>query len=387
MENIAGKKIIFLVPIFGGGGGEKVVSDLTMHLPESVQKIIVAFENKNYYPYNGKFISMDIPLSTNFFSKVLIFLKGYIKFKNILRKEKPDYVMSFGSLQNILNIVSTKKSIVRVDNPILVTHAGFMEKAYPWLVGMLFNRAAKIMVVSEGLKKELVEKFNIVESKISVVYNAVDVGKIRELAGQPLEPKYQEIFNHPIVINIGTLIGQKGQSHLIKAFVQLKKEVKDAQLIILGEGPLEGQLKKLVKELNLENGVHFLGWQKNPFKFLARSKVFALPSLWEGFGIVILEAMALQVPVVAFDCNFGPREILAPELDPAWIIKDIEYAKNGVLLPLPGRPGHQGMLTKALVDALTNKVLRLSTIGSALERVKDFNLENFLQNYKFLWDK
>src|SRR3989344_170793 len=254
------KKIIFLLPVWGGGGGERVASDLSFNLPDSIEKIIIAFENKNYYPYKGRLISLNLPLSTNLFLKLLNLLKGYFRFKKIISKEKPDYVVSFGSLQNIVNLLAFKKSILRVDNPINVSHKRFIEKFYPVFVGLLFNRAYKIVVVSRGLKDELVEKFNIKKEKIEVIYNAIDIIRIKKLSEEKIESEYENIFNHPVIINIGSLIGQKGHIHLIRAFKKAKERISDTKLVILGEGILDGHLKEEVRRLGLENEVYFLGW-------------------------------------------------------------------------------------------------------------------------------
>src|SRR5581483_5969307 len=210
------KKIIFLVPILAGGGGEKVVSDLTLHLPNT-EKVIVAFQvHDNHFDYQARVISLHIGLSTNPLAKALIFLKGLFAFSNILAKEKPDAVISFGSLQNIINVLVSKNSIIRVDNPIVASHQDSGGGFYPLLVRLFFNRAKHIVVVSAGLKAELVETFHVKAEKITIIYNAVDPQRIRELAEQPIDPQYQEPFKHPAVITIGKMIKQKGQWHLVK---------------------------------------------------------------------------------------------------------------------------------------------------------------------------
>lgn len=382
------KKVIFLLPIWGGGGGEKVVSDLSFNLPGDIEKLVVVFKNKNCYPFNGAIISLNLSLSTNPFLKIFIFLRGYFKFKGIIRKEKPDYVISLGSLQNIINILSFKKSIVRVDNPIAISHRKVTEKLYPVFVRFLFSRAYKIIVVSNGLKKELTERFKIKEKNIDVIYNSIDIKKVQELAKEPLGGGFKSIFENPVIINIGSLIGQKNQEQLIGVFKNVKNQIPKAKLVILGEGVLERHLRKVVSKFGLEGDVYFLGWQKNPFKFIAKSKVFALPSLWEGFGIVILEAMACGVPVVAFDCPFGPKEILAPQLDINKPVKNIVFASCGVLVPLPNEShdSKEDYFAKALMRVIQDQSLRNIIIKSAEKRVHDFNRERFLKGYQFLWE-
>jgi len=296
-------------------------------------------------------------------------------------------------LQNIINILSTKNSIVRVDNPISEGHKKFLEKIYPLLVRILFNRAEKNVVVSKGLVRELIKDFKIKEEKIKLIYNSTNVEKIKKLSEEPLELRYQEIFKNPIVINIGNLVEQKGQWHLIRAFKEAKKIKKDLKLVILGEGELRSYLRGLVKNLNLENDVYLLGWQKNPFKFLSKSKLFVLSSLWEGFGIVILEAMACGIPVIASDCKVGPREILAPDTDIDHQTRDIEYTNYGILTPpFDGRfykSGHpltrsEKILSEAIIEIFTNKSLSDDLVVKSRQRVEDFNIKKIIKEWNFL---
>ena len=379
------KKIIFLLPVWGGGGGERVASDLSFNLPDSIEKIIIAFENKNYYPYKGRLISLNLPLSTNLFLKLLNLLKGYFRFKKIISKEKPDYVVSFGSLQNIVNLLAFKKSILRVDNPINVSHKRFIEKFYPVFVGLLFNRAYKIVVVSRGLKDELVEKFNIKKEKIEVIYNAIDIIRIKKLSEEKIESEYENIFNHPVIINIGSLIGQKGHIHLIRAFKKAKERISDTKLVILGEGILDGHLKEEVRRLGLENEVYFLGWQKNPFKFLARSKLFVLSSIYEGFGIVLLEAMACSVPIISSDCDFGPREILAPSVGKEEKILDMKKSEYGILVPVLKTAQTEEIMAKAMVYLCNDVSLAKELTEASQKRIRDFQIAQLVKGHEFLW--
>jgi len=84
----------------------------------------------------------------------------------------------------------------------------------------------------------------------------------------------------------------------------------DLNLLILGDGELRDYLVNLSKDLGIQNRVFFLGFQKNPYKFVKRSKVFVFTSLWEGFGNAIVEAMALGIPFVASDTQVGYKEVI-----------------------------------------------------------------------------
>lgn len=359
-----------------------MVSNLSANMPSGIQKVIVAFEGSAHYPYQAKVVLLNIPLSTNFLSKAYMFLLGCREFQKVLKQENPDYVVSLGSITSIINLFSSRKAVVRIGNPITKGHERWSERAYPLLVRLFFNRAKKIIVISKGSKHELIKNFRIKEDKIALIYNFIDEATTQTLAQEPLPDEYEEIFKHPVIINVANLVEQKGQEYLIRSFSLLKGKVKNAKLVFIGKGHLEPKLKKIVENLGLQKDVHFLGWQKNPFKFIARSKVFALPSLWEGFGIVILEAMACGTPVVAFDCPFGPKEILAPELDINTSIQEIHFASCGVLVPT----GQEDYLANAISSVIEDQSLRHHIIYSAAKRVKEFTMEKFLNGYQFLWE-
>ena len=103
---------------------------------------------------------------------------------------------------------------------------------------------------------------------------------------------------------------QKNFNLLINSFSVVKKQIQSASLIILGDGPQQNQLISLSKELGIDDSVHLPGFVRNPYKFLKHSDVFVLSSLYEGFGNVLVEALAVGLPIVSTNCQGGPREIL-----------------------------------------------------------------------------
>src|SRR3989344_4878828 len=234
------KKVIFLIPTLSMGGGERVVSDLSLGLPDSIEKIIVLFKNEVFYPYKGKMISLDMSLSNGFLFKIYYFLKGFFLFKKIVRKENPDYIITFGFPSDLMGILTSPSKT---------------------LVG-----AHSLWSKSHG-----------------------------------------EIFKNPVIITMGRLSIEKNYESLIKSFKEIKNEIKTAKLVILGAGENKEFLEQLIKELGFEDSVYLLGRQDNPFRFLAKAKVFVLASLREGLPCSILEAMACGIPIISTDCKSGPR--------------------------------------------------------------------------------
>jgi len=388
-------KVIFLVPTLSIGGGERVVSELSLNLPKSIDKVIVLFQKEISYPYKGRVISLNVPILQSPFLKIYnYYFLGLLKLKKIIKLEKPDYVMSFGLPANIMNILSNlgvwasertiaaryPKSIVRIDSFYSSLCHGFVGKIYKFLIKILFNKAYMVIDVSKESAEDLAENFGVKKEKIKVIYNPLNVEEIEKLAKEPLEKIHQEIFKKPVIINMGRMSKQKGQWYLIRVFKEVKRTIKEAQLVILGSGELRPELKKIVKDLGIENDVHLLGWQSNPFKFLTKSKVFVLSSLWEGLPYVVLEAMACGLPIISVDCKSGPREILAPNTDPGLEAKNIEYAEYGVLVEKENKE----LLIQAAIKILSDENLLKKYKTKSKERALNFDIKNIIKEWKFL---
>src|SRR5262249_7363262 len=132
----------------------------------------------------------------------------------------------------------------------------------------------------------------------------------------------------------------------------------------LGTGELEGELRELVSKLGVTDDVHFLGWQANPFRYISKATVFVSPSLTEGFGLTVLEAMACGVPVIATDCPGGQHEIVGDEC--------------GILVA----PASETELAAAILKMLTDSSLRSRFAAAGLGRVKDFDQSIFVERYR-----
>lgn len=376
------KKIIFLIPTLSIGGGERVVSELSLALPDSIEKIIVLFKNEVFYPYKGKLISLNLSLSNGFLFKIYYFLKGFYQFKKIVKKENPDYIISFGFPADLMSLLaSSSRTLVAVHSLWSKSHGGVVEKN---LIKLFFNKAKKIICVSKTAADDLIENFNIKEEKIKIILNPIDTEKIQKQANLPIELEHREIFDNPVIINMGRFSEEKNHYFLIKTFKEIKNNIKTAKLVILGEGEKRMFLEQLIKDSGLEGSVYLLGLQENPFKFLARAKVFVLSSLREGLPCSILEAMACGLPIISTDCKSGPREILAPRTDIKSQAKDIEYAEFGILTPANSSADSRKKLAEAVIKVLTDKKLSDNLVGKSIQRAKDFDVKNIIKQWEFL---
>ena len=381
-SKIMSKKVIFLIPTLSMGGGERVVSELSLGLPDSIEKIIVLFKNEVFYSYKGKLISLNMSLSNSFLFKIYYFLKGFFQFRKIVRKENPDYVITFGVPADLMSLsISPSKTLVGAHSLWSKSHNGLIEKS---LIKLFFNKSKMIICVSKTVAEDLINNFGIKKEKIKIISNPIDIEKIQRQADLPIEPEYREIFKNPVVIAMGRFSKEKNYESLIKAFKETKKKVEEVKLVILGEGEKKILIKRLIKELGLEDDVYLLGRQNNPFKFLAKAKVFVLSSSREGLPCSILEAMACGLPIISTDCKSGPREILAPDTDIKEQTKDVEYAEFGILTPIDSFSDSQRKLEEAITRVLVDKKLSDNLIEKSKQRAEDFNIKNIIKEWEFL---
>lgn len=175
------------------------------------------------------------------------------------------------------------------------------------LIRHLYPRADAIVCQSDAMLRDLSESFKVPRGKMVRIYNPLDVDRVRRLACAHQSP-YAGAGPH--LVSAGRLAPVKGFDLLIEAMVEVVKVFPSADLTILGEGPLEAELRTLASRFGLAERVRFPGFRPNPYPWLKHADLFVLSSRYEGLPNAALEALALGTPVVARDCPGGVREIL-----------------------------------------------------------------------------
>jgi len=367
------KRVAFLINSMGRGGAERIVQLLLEQFiaDKDLEIVLILLENKIAYqlPEGIEAISLFSHLN-NYLQKFFALFVGALKLRNITTQYKVLAILSFLERSNFVNVLarlfgSSHRAIISEHtNPQYSYHSRSLKNSIAkLLLRVLYARANKIIAVSGGVKKTLVGAFAIKEEKIQVIHDPCDINKIEEVSCEPVNrPWFNEEI--PIIITVGRLIEPKGHWHLIHAFAKIRTEM-HCRLVILGEGELRDQLEQLARDLGIDKDVAFLGWQENPYKYMARSSIFVFPSVWEGFGIVLVEALACGLPVVSFDCESGPREIL----------RDGEY---GMLVSVGDEEG----LAKAMIQLLRDGALRESFAQKAETRAQEFAVGDIAEEYR-----
>jgi glycosyltransferase involved in cell wall biosynthesis len=233
-----------------------------------------------------------------------------------------------------------------------------------WLNSYIYPRFDKIITVSGGIANELAKDAAIKPDKIETILNPIDLNCIRERSAAALPSWAGPVFKQRVVISAGRLAQVKGFDVLIRAHAKLIERDVAHHLVILGEGPERPRLEELIRHLGLDNTVHMPGFIDNPYPLIKRASVFCLSSRFEGFALVIAEALSLGTPVVSTDCPYGPSEILA----------DGEY---GLLTPVDNQEPLASSISQVLSDACLASKLSQNGPG----RASLFALERIIPQY------
>jgi glycosyltransferase involved in cell wall biosynthesis len=391
-------RLAIVIPKLTGGGAERVASLMSLHLSRKHNVTLVVIDAEGAtYPHGGTLVDLglrDISVR-GFLRRLKNTLLATVKLRKIKKTTGIEVFVSLLELANIPNILSGGgHNIVSVRNArLMVKQNDLQRRAANLLVRMLYNKAEKVVAVSEGVRSSLHEDFGLASSKTLSIPNPLDLDSIRKQAAEGIEDEYREIFTHPVLITAGRLNRQKGQWHLIRAFARVRESVPDAELVILGNGELREYLEGLARDLGINENVHFLDFKINPFKYLSRSAAFVFPSLWEGFPNALAEAMACGLPVLASDCVSGPREILAPETGVDSIARETEQAPHGMLLPVcdgemkdASTPltQEESVWGDAMASILTDIPLRQRIAKAARARAEDFAIERVMSKWERL---
>jgi glycosyltransferase involved in cell wall biosynthesis len=233
------------------------------------------------------------------------------------------------------------------------------ERFFPILMRWFYPWADGIIAVSRGTADDLAQCAHLPPERIIVIPNPVVTPEMEALMQQPVTHPWFAPGSPPVILAIGRLHPAKDYPTLLRAFSLLRSS-HPCRLLILGEGEQRPQLQSLCEQLQIASEVDLPGFEGNPFRYMQRCAVFALASAWEGFGNVLVEALACGATIVSTDCPGGPAEIL-------------ECGKYGTLVPV-GDP-------KALAQALEQALEHPLDPESLRRRAQDFTSQHVAGEY------
>jgi len=369
------KRVGLIINSLSGGGAERVVCTLANHWTASgtADVFILCLSGENTaFELNG-----GVQVESIWKGKEKTGLGAAVRSREAGRavrewrgRNNVDSCLSFLQRANFANVLSWAGK-TREDGKIIISQRNVATHDYPartlngriarYLIRRFYNRASSIICNSSGVVESL-SAIGVERELCRVVGNPQEINEINR-AGAASPSRLWRTNGKLRLIAVGRLIPQKGFDVLLPALGRLAHET-DFECLILGRGPLQRTLERQREALGLTQHVTFFGWDDNPFAAIHDADVFLLPSRWEGFGNVLLEAMALGRPIVAADCPGSPR----------WLLED---GKFGMLF----ENENSESLYQALEPLALDAEMRADYGRRAARRAEDFSVEAMAQEY------
>lgn len=394
------KRILFMISSLDTGGAQRALSNIVCNFPEDWEIDILLNNTDNMvYPYKGNVIDLkikNVEKRDSLFYQCFVFIKRLCLLYNMKKEGNYKACISFIDSANIANIITGNKHCkVIVSERIHLTETTKTSLKYKYIVAalvkMFYGKADKIVGCAKDVSDDLIKNYGIPSERICTIYNGYDSQAIQKDSESTLTTEESKLFQrNRVIITSGRLELQKGQWHLIRALQEVKKEIPDVKLIIMGEGNLRNSLETLTRKLGLQDSVCFTGFVHNPYKYIRNSELFILPSLYEGFPNVLAEALICGKPCIASDFHSGAREILAPDAsEKQKIIFKEERVKYGILVPCmePDKiestqvNEKEHILAEAIIELLKNQELKKHYQQQALIRAKELSIDGCVEQW------
>lgn len=240
-------------------------------------------------------------------------IRSFLKFRRWIRANTPDIILAtgnniswFSGLGVMLADEPSPKLYIKTTNPIVRSRDLAPIKWIRRIVyGYLFGRSDGVMTLSHAETRLLQSQFPQVANKFSSVYNAYVTDRHDDVGTAEVPPPW-------IIMAAGRLAAQKNFSRLLEAFALLGSEVRTKNIVlhIAGDGEERALLERRVEELGIADRVKFLGFQSNVTQLMASAHLFVLSSDYEGLPAVVIEALAVNCPVISTDCFVNAHELL-----------------------------------------------------------------------------
>ena len=299
------------------GGLERVFSSVSELLQNANFDIhVVVLENEIEYSYGGTLINLGN------YSK----FQKYFKLKQHLKDNHFDYVIDFRHRINpwmemlfIYYLYAGFKFIYTIHSSKLEVYL----TSKNWLSQKMLSKAYKIVPVSNALNEKIKKEF--LFDKGIVIPNSIG---LKATESDCLD----QVLTYKYCIAVGRLVELKQFDKLIDAYCKSNLCNNGIHLVILGTGEEKERLEKQIQDSEMKSFIHLLGFKNNVFCYLKNAEFLVLSSKYEGFPMVVLEALYTGIPVVSFDCETGPRELVQNEFNGLLVenqnFKALEIAMN-----------------------------------------------------------
>jgi glycosyltransferase involved in cell wall biosynthesis len=335
-------RVAFVLAALDAGGAERIIDILSRAAIERGWHVtIITFDRAtdpifHRYHLEVNFRRLGLPVGAKGLPRLALMIRRVVALRDLMRSRHFDIIVSFLTKINVLTLLAKTGT----GTPVIVSERNnpLQQRSNPFwglLLRWLYPRAAAIVMLTERSKVCLPVRQR---RRARVIPNP--------MLAPPVEARFE---GPPTLVAVGRLNEQKGFDLLLRAFAGIAEEIPDWRLIIWGEGPERSALEQRVCDLGLSGRVTLPGASATPGTWVASASAFVLSSRYEGFANVLAEAMASGLAVAAFDCDFGPRDMITHDVDGLLVAPQDVAALGSALRRLTTDAGLRRRLGEAAV--------------------------------------
>lgn len=380
-------RVMLLLPSLHGGGAERMALHVLQHADRArfdVRMGLLRLSGElgsqvdpslvDVAPVGRRFLDFDQGNAAAYRNAIGLPLAPY-NVVSMMRRFRPHVVMSFRKGMSVCTMAAVTiygrhrvRWIAREGNNTLAVvqdelQSELARRAVTRLTGACYGSADRLLTITYEMARALERDLGLDPARVTTIHNAVDVAEVRRRAAVALPAPPPE----PFLLGVGRLERQKGFDVLLRAYAAGTARHR-ARLVLLGDGSERDALEALARELGVADRVSMPGFTDNPWAYMARSVAFVLSSRWEGFGMVVAEAMAAGAPVVVTDCDFGPKEI-------------VRDGESGLVVPTDD----MAALRDAIDRVTSSADVRARLVAGGNARADDFDVHTIVRRYEALF--
>ncbi|MFY8181536.1 MAG: glycosyltransferase [Flavobacterium sp.] len=345
-------KIALVSVTLSDGGAERCAANLShFFVNQGFEVHHLVFAGKIEYDYSGEVMHLAKYSSSTF--GFVNRIQRFLHLKKYLKDHNFDFIIDFRDKHFFWQEFIIHNFLYK--NHIQTIHSNKLDSYIPkskFLANLLYKNSKQLIAVSKGIEEKIKTEYNF--KNIHQIYNPIDFKKIKEIKSENID------FEGDFIVAAGSMNKNIKQfDHLIECYSKSNLPDKNIKLIILGDGKLKEDWINLADKIGQKENIIFKGNVENPFAYYSKALFTVLTSKYEGLPMVLIESLACETPVVAYNCETGPSEI-------------INHLQNGLLVENQNKEA----MIAAMNTFYEDKNLYLHCKSNCTTSISKFEVEN-----------